>query len=108
MLDLLERAFDKVSQLPEDQQAIFAQWILDELEDEERWTQAFANSLPQLEKLGQKALADHAQDEPNNWQLVTISTQSTAGAPASPANCGQIPPLLHWQAQSLLRECRCY
>ena len=59
MVELLEKAFAEVSKLPEDQQEVFAQWILDELEDEERWTQAFANSLPQLEKLGKKALADH-------------------------------------------------
>lgn len=56
---LLDKAFAEVSKLPQDQQEIVAQWILDELEDEERWNQSFANSLSQLEKLGNKALADH-------------------------------------------------
>ena len=59
MVKLLEKAFAEVSKLPEDQQEHFAQWILDELDDEERWDNIFANSLPQLEKLGQKALADY-------------------------------------------------
>lgn len=59
MVELLEKAFAEVSKLPEDQQELFAQWILDELDEEARWDGAFANSLPQLEKLGKKALADH-------------------------------------------------
>ena len=36
-----------------------AQWILDELEDERRWDEAFSNSLPQLEQLAKKALDDY-------------------------------------------------
>lgn len=59
MIELLEKAFAEVSKLSEDQQVIFAQWILDELEDESRWDQAFASSLPQIEQLGKKALADY-------------------------------------------------
>lgn len=59
MIELLEKAFSEVSKLPEDRQKLFAQWILDELGDEARWDRAFANSLPQLEKLGKKALADY-------------------------------------------------
>lgn len=59
MSKLLERAFEELSKLPEDQQENMAQWILDELEDELRWDQAFATSLPQLEKLGRKALEDY-------------------------------------------------
>jgi hypothetical protein len=58
IVTLLEKAFTKISKLPEEQQEVFTQWILDELEDEARWDRAFANSLPQLEKLGKKALAD--------------------------------------------------
>ena len=59
MVELLQKAFAEVSKLPDDEQERFAQWILDELEDETHWDQAFANSLPQLEKLGKKALEDY-------------------------------------------------
>jgi hypothetical protein len=58
MVALLKKAFAEISKLSEKQQEVFAQWILDELEDEAQWDRAFANSLPQLEKLGKKALTD--------------------------------------------------
>ena len=59
MTELLEKAIAELTKLPESQQESMAQWILDELEDEARWDQAFAASLPQLEKLGKKALEDY-------------------------------------------------
>jgi len=58
-VSLLEKAFAEVSKLSEEQQEQFAQWILDELEDEVRWDSAFTQSLSQLEKLGKKALDDY-------------------------------------------------
>lgn len=57
-MTLLEKAFAEVAKLPEDQQESFAQWILETLEDEQRWDTAFAASLDKLEILGAKALAD--------------------------------------------------
>ena len=59
MTELLEKAIAELAKLPEAQQENMAQWILDELADEARWDQAFAGSLPQLEKLGKKALDDY-------------------------------------------------
>lgn len=59
MTELLEKAIAALNRLPETQQESMAKWILEELEDEARWDQAFAESLPQLEKLALKALADH-------------------------------------------------
>ena len=59
MTELLEKAIAELAKLPESQQESMAQWILDELADESRWDQAFADSLPQLEKLGKKALEDY-------------------------------------------------
>lgn len=59
MTKLLEKAISELAKLPETQQESMAQWILEELEDEARWDRAFAGSLPQLEKLGKKALADY-------------------------------------------------
>jgi hypothetical protein len=59
MTKLLEKAIEQLSRLPDDQQDSMARWILEELQDEQRWDTAFSNSLPQLEQLAQKALADH-------------------------------------------------
>ena len=59
MIKLLEKAIEELAKLPENQQESMAQWILDELEDEARWDRAFVESLPQLEKLGKKALEDY-------------------------------------------------
>jgi hypothetical protein len=59
MTKLLEKAISELSKLSDDQQDSMAQWILDELEDEQRWDTAFENSLPQLEQLAQKALQDY-------------------------------------------------
>jgi len=59
MVELLEKAFAEVAKLPDDQQEAFAQWILAALEDEGHWDVAFARSLDQLEKLGERALAEY-------------------------------------------------
>ncbi len=59
MTGLLEKAIAELAKLPEDRQESMAQWILDELEDELRWDQAFAASLPQLDELGKRALEDY-------------------------------------------------
>ena len=59
MIELLKQAFAEVAKLSDDQQEAFAQWILAELEDENLWDVAFAGSLGQLEKLGEKALAEY-------------------------------------------------
>ena len=61
MTDLLEKAITELNKLPEDEQNIMAQWILAELEDDTRWNESFAQSLPQLEQLAQKALDDYHQ-----------------------------------------------
>ena len=63
VVKLLEKAIAELAKLPEDQQETMAQWILDELADEERWHTAFANSLPQLEQLANKALKDFEAGE---------------------------------------------
>ncbi len=59
MTKLLEKAIAELAKLPETQQERLAQWILYEFEDEARWDRAFAESLPQLETLGKKALEDY-------------------------------------------------
>lgn len=68
MTKLLEKAISELSKLSDDQQDSMAQWILDELEDEQRWDTAFKNSLPQLEQLAQKARRDYEAEslKPNS------------------------------------------
>ena len=59
MTELLEKAIEELSRLSADQQNSMAQWILEELEDEQRWDTAFSTSLLKLEQLARKALDDH-------------------------------------------------
>lgn len=51
MTKLLEKAVQKASALPIDQQDAIAAIILDEIEDEERWRAAFARSEKRLSEL---------------------------------------------------------
>lgn len=60
MTKLLEKAFDEVAQLPEDEQNSFAEWLLEELRSEQRWTEAFSRSSDQLARLAEEALREHA------------------------------------------------
>jgi len=59
MTKLMKKAIEELSRLSDDQQDSMAQWILEELEDEQRWNAAFSSSLPKLEQLAKKALEDH-------------------------------------------------
>jgi hypothetical protein len=56
---LLEKAFAEAQKLPPDEQEALAQWILDELASERRWTEAFEHSQDALAKLANEALAEH-------------------------------------------------
>jgi hypothetical protein len=58
MTQLLEEAIAKVQQLPAPDQDVIAQLILDELEDEQRWDQAFARSQAALSRLAAKVRID--------------------------------------------------
>lgn len=51
MTHLLERAFKKVSKLPEDEQNVIAKWLLDELESEKAWEKSFSDSEDVLDNL---------------------------------------------------------
>lgn len=58
MTPLLQQALSKVQQLPDEQQDAIASLILDELADEARWEQSFANSQQTLARLAEKARED--------------------------------------------------
>lgn len=59
MVELLKKVLDEVAKLSDEEQEAIALLILEELEDERRWNEAFAKSWHILEKLGQQALANH-------------------------------------------------
>lgn len=55
MSQLLEHAFAEVRKLPEPEQDAIAALILEELEDDRRWEEAFAHSPGKLEALAARA-----------------------------------------------------
>lgn len=69
MTELLEKAIMELNNLPDDQQNTMAQWILEELQDDKKWDDAFANSLPQLEQLAKKALIDYQEGRTQELNL---------------------------------------
>ncbi len=60
MTRTLTAVIAKLETLPPDEQERVATWLLDELEDEARWTRQFAESQDLLADLAKEALAEHA------------------------------------------------
>jgi hypothetical protein len=60
MTQALDAVLAKLAALPADEQDRIAQWLLDELRDDERWTRRFASSPDALSKLAAEARADRA------------------------------------------------
>jgi hypothetical protein len=58
MTDLLEQAIAEVYKLPPDEQDVIATLILEELADEQKWSQAFAQSQDALARLAEAVRAD--------------------------------------------------
>lgn len=63
MTESLQKAFDAASQLPPNDQDAFAEWVLAELQSEEKWRKRFDSSTSQLAALAEEALAEHARGE---------------------------------------------
>jgi hypothetical protein len=61
MTQLLKRAFDKASKLPEANQDALAAEILAELEAESRWDEALASSGETIDEMGRQALKEYQQ-----------------------------------------------
>jgi hypothetical protein len=61
MTNLLEQAISKIKILSSNEQDIIATIILEELEEESRWDESFANSSDLLAKLAQEAIIEHSQ-----------------------------------------------
>ncbi len=60
MTRALDAAIAKLATLPVDEQERIAQWLLDELRDEEHWERQFSSSHDTLSKLAAEARADRA------------------------------------------------
>ncbi|NES86135.1 MAG: hypothetical protein F6K10_34815 [Moorea sp. SIO2B7] len=63
MSELLERAIAKLQTLPESEQNAIASIILEEIEDERLWDEAFARSPDLLAKLAASAMAEYHAGE---------------------------------------------
>ena len=59
MTKLLEKVFAEAAKLPADQQDAFAQFVLAELQAEERWARAFSSSQDELANRANEALEDY-------------------------------------------------
>ena len=61
MNDLLQKAFERASTLPTDEQERFARFLLAELESERHWAHLFSRPESEefLDRLANQALADH-------------------------------------------------
>lgn len=60
MTRTLDAVIAKLETLPPEEQDRVANWLLDELRDEEQWTRQFGVSQDALSKLAAEARADHA------------------------------------------------
>ena len=61
MTQLLEKAFEDASKLPDIEQNTLAKWLLEELEAERKWDRAFAGSEDILDRLADEAIEAHRQ-----------------------------------------------
>ena len=59
MSKLLEEAFAKLAELPEEEQDFIASWLLEELDSEKRWERLFSESQAALAGLADQALSEH-------------------------------------------------
>jgi hypothetical protein len=58
MTELLEKAFEEASKLPQPEQDALAAWLLEEIAADRRWDEAFAGSADALARLADEALAE--------------------------------------------------
>jgi hypothetical protein len=66
---LLSRAFEQATQLPDIEQNALAKWLLDELEADRKWSEAFAESEDVLDKLADEAIRAKKQGKTTRLDL---------------------------------------
>ena len=59
MTDLLQRAFERASALPEREQDRFAQFLISEIDNDKEWEASFAASQDELAHMAKEALAEY-------------------------------------------------
>ena len=59
MTKLLEQAVARAKELPDAEQDAIAQFVMNEMESEQRWDQLLAKSPNKLRKLADRAWAEH-------------------------------------------------
>ena len=59
MTELLQKAFEEATKLPEEDQDVIAKAVLAELASERRWDELFAASADRLAELAEEALTEH-------------------------------------------------
>ena len=69
MTHLLEKAFNKVSKLPPQEQDIIAQQVLEELASENQWQQQFGGSQDLLKSLADEALGEYKDGKTKHLDL---------------------------------------
>ena len=63
MTELLKKAFEAASRLPEEEQNAVAGWLLAELSSDERWEARFTETQDALSVLAREALDEHERGE---------------------------------------------
>ena len=58
---LLERAFAEAAKLPERDQDALAALVMEEMDSEKQWDDAFAHSQDMLAQMAEQALAEHKE-----------------------------------------------
>jgi len=66
MTQTLDAAIAKLATLPPEEQDRVGRWLLDELRDDERWTEQFGTSQDALGKLADEARADRVAGRASN------------------------------------------
>jgi len=61
LTDLLKKAFDTASRLPEEEQDVVAEWLLAELAAEQEWEERFAGTQDALSILAREALRERGR-----------------------------------------------
>jgi hypothetical protein len=63
--DLLRKAFDAASRLPDDEQDAVAEWLLAELAAEQEWEERFAGTQDTLSVLAREAIRERGHEQPS-------------------------------------------
>jgi len=59
----LEAAINRIAALPDNEQERFANWLVAELDDENRWQKRFGETVPLIQQMADDALAEDERGE---------------------------------------------